>query len=306
MPLRDPFEPGDGLSVRSFQKHLCLALHARRCRRPEGQCGVSYCSTMKTVLDHITQCVGPGDCRVPLCPTTRRIMSHWLSCTHLNCPLCRTTLPSRIQRERPLLDELQARRGQADLAAHGAIQVVQPAPHAPLRRLLAPQQIAPIELRGLVVEREGSAQNSMSTDMQRVYAGLGLPYFAPTQDTNQESQERRPPSTNTDRSLSAELDSSSGEPERQNGEDLTDPNEWKSFVTLDQREHLVDKIVQFLSDQYPSIPRVFLNPRIAKKLESSMLEKAGSRKEYYDLVAAKICLMEREFRRWQLPQRAAH
>lgn len=94
-------------------------------------------------------------------------------------------LPSRIQRERPFLDELQARRGQADLAAHGAIQVVQPAPHAPLRRLLAPQQIAPIELRGLVVEREGSAQNSMSTDMQRVYAGLGLPYFAPTQDTNQ-------------------------------------------------------------------------------------------------------------------------
>lgn len=185
--IGDPFEPGDGLSVRSFQKHLLLALHARRCRRPDGQCGVSYCSVMKTVLDHITQCVGPGDCRVPLCPTTRRIMSHWLSCSHLNCHLCRTMLPSRIHRERPLLDELQARRRQADPVAHGAVQIIQVAAHAPLRRLVGPQPIqAPGELHRLA--EGGGPQGDISADMQRVYAGLGIPYFAPAQETHHVSK----------------------------------------------------------------------------------------------------------------------
>lgn len=143
-------------------------------------------------------------------------------------------------------------------------------------------------------QQQGPQQMSsgpMPADMQRAYQTLGLLH-----DGN------KPvgvcgPITNTQ--LAGRLGMVSNQVSgQQYGSGANIPKEWHHSVTIDLRNHLIQKIVQAI---FPTPdPTVVQDRRMvnlvsyARKVEGDMYEAANSREEYYNLLAEKIYKIQKE------------
>lgn len=70
----------------AIARQLKLLIHASHCR--DSQCKVEHCSTMKTVLGHMTDCQAGWSCTHPHCASSRAIIQHYSRCRVTVCPIC--------------------------------------------------------------------------------------------------------------------------------------------------------------------------------------------------------------------------
>ncbi|CAF0772590.1 unnamed protein product [Adineta steineri] len=102
---------------RQIIQHLALLLHAHKCLQRERQaintgdnhettsqypCPVPHCTTMRTVLQHMTKCSDFKNCPFTNCVQSRHIILHWKNCQTPNCFLCGSLRkPSTMRSQNP-------------------------------------------------------------------------------------------------------------------------------------------------------------------------------------------------------------
>ncbi|CAF3786242.1 unnamed protein product [Adineta steineri] len=95
----NPSQYTEAQQKRFIQKQLVLLLHAHKCQQREKQtindestrsnaCTLPHCSTMKSVLQHMTKCDDHKTCTVQHCITSRQIILHWKECNSPQCSIC--------------------------------------------------------------------------------------------------------------------------------------------------------------------------------------------------------------------------
>ncbi|CAF2740739.1 unnamed protein product [Rotaria sp. Silwood2] len=108
---------------RQIIHHLALLLHAHKCLQRERQtvnngdihdtahqniCTVPHCTTMRTVLQHMTKCADFKNCSFNNCVQSRHIILHWKNCATPNCFLCGSLKkPSTFRSQNPSTKEWQ-------------------------------------------------------------------------------------------------------------------------------------------------------------------------------------------------------
>ncbi|RWS22489.1 histone acetyltransferase p300-like protein, partial [Leptotrombidium deliense] len=130
------------------------------------------------------------------------------------------------------------------------------------------------------------------SEMEKAYQALGLPL---PQDYNTTSGQPNPQSQLM-RCLNAQQMPISPQLNQQNTTSIT--KEWHASVTMDCRNHLIQKIVQaiFVAPDSSAVQdRRMINLLVyARNFEGDMYEMANSREEYYHLLAENIYKMQQE------------
>ncbi|RWS27977.1 histone acetyltransferase-like protein 2, partial [Leptotrombidium deliense] len=275
-----------------IQQQLVLLLHASKCQRREQQqqngsdgqqrqCTLPHCRTMKNVLNHMTTCTQGKQCTVPHCASSRQIISHWKNCTRNDCPVCLPLKQASDRRAQQLQQPLPNQQPSQQLVNSGQLPPSLPPQQSPSQTTQQQQQ----------QQQQQQLLQQQQADMEKAYQALGLPapqYNNTTGQPNSQSQLMRLPNAQQI-PISPQLN-------QQNPTSTT--KEWHASVTMDLRNHLVQKIVQAIfptPDPSAVQDRRMVNlVAYARKVEGDMYEMANSREEYYHLLAEKIYKIQKE------------
>ncbi|KAI1304968.1 CREB-binding protein [Halotydeus destructor] len=296
-----------------IQQQLVLLLHAHKCQRREQQqssqngvntpdnlkqCSLPHCKTMKNVLNHMTNCTAGKNCTVSHCASSRQIISHWKNCTRTDCPVClplkqasdrRQQQQQGMQGAQSLFNSINMGPSSLPSSQNLPVLPLTPQPLVPTTGSNGPgqMQLRGPQPQGIQQQQQQQQQqqpgpqpqnNQSSLQMQKAYQTLGLDAFSSMTGTSSPQ-----PGSNQNRNF---------QPNQQK------EKEWHSSVTVDLRNHLVQKIVQAI---FPNPdPSAVQDRRMsnlfayAKKVEGDMYEMANSREEYYHLLAEKIYKIQKE------------
>ncbi|XP_067948287.1 histone lysine acetyltransferase CREBBP-like isoform X2 [Watersipora subatra] len=271
-------------------------VHACQCR--DANCRQASCQKMKKVVQHFRSCkklrsgcllckllVGfcclhakscsEGTCLVPLCSKIKQRIKQQTARKEQELML-RRQMPAMITRSQTPASStpLSAPAAGSSSLQHSKSQsshslVVSAQPKGPLPN--APN--VPSSASGSQLVSPGPVNSQPSApEMIKAYDALGLPY--PVQRYGQLEF--------------GCITSSKGQPTK----------EWHKNVAIDLRNRLVHKLVQSI---FPSLrPEILNDPRMtnlihyARKVEMEMYFTASSRENYYQMLAEKICEIQKE------------
>lgn len=274
-----------------IQQQLVLLLHAHKCQRRESQsngevwqCTLPHCKTMKGVLNHMISCQAGKSCTVPHCSSSRQIINHWKHCNRNDCPVC---LPLK-QADRNRTNNLNVASNTTPTG---------PTVREDMRRAY--------DALGIACPTTGPVLGAVARPALTARLPAPAPVSAPPMQLFNLNQQHAPAAPNSQPpvpDLQQQQVLGTGALQLPGGQVTATPGsgtkEWHQSITADLRNHLVHKLVQAI---FPTPdPTAMLDKRMynlvayARKVEGDMYEMAGTRSEYYHLLAEKIYKIQKE------------